>query len=239
MPRKHARTRLEREGKVFWACATPIGSRQVMWERLGSVGLMEARRRRDEFVVRVRAEPATSTSARATTFADMAARWLEVQQQRVAAGELRPRTLEIYEQGFACTCFPSSGGDLSARSRPTTSWRGTVGAVPAASARTPSTPGGPHCGSCLRPASATASSGRTLPSGCWRTSDRRRVRDVSAPHGRRDAPTTGRRRRAVSDRHRHCTLLRPPAGRAPWADVGRRRLQGARDPRPAAARPPG
>ena len=125
MPRKHPRTRVERglyrEGQVFWACATPIGSRQVVWGRLGSIGLMEARRRRDEFVVRTRAEPAASTSARATTFAEMAARRLEVQEQRVAAGELRPRTLEIYEQGSRLPVLPELGRRPIRPSRPTTS----------------------------------------------------------------------------------------------------------------------
>ena len=114
MPRKHPRSRVERglyrEGKVFWACATPIGSRQVVWERLGPVGVMEARRRRDEFVVRTRQEPTPAASARATTFADVAGRWLEVQELRVAAGELRPRTVEIYEQALRVHVLPELGG---------------------------------------------------------------------------------------------------------------------------------
>lgn len=46
MPRKEARRRVERglyrEGKVFWACETPAGSRQLVWE--GSVSLGSLRR---------------------------------------------------------------------------------------------------------------------------------------------------------------------------------------------------
>jgi hypothetical protein len=104
MPRKHQRTRVERglyrEGKVYWACATPPGSRQAIWQRLGPIGLMEARRLRDEFVVRTRHEPEPTGAARKSTFGDVAAVWLDEQTQRVAVAELRPATFDIYESGL-------------------------------------------------------------------------------------------------------------------------------------------
>lgn len=60
MPALHKRTKVDGErnlylaGDVYWACATPPGGRQAEWLKLGAVGVMEARRRRDDFVARVR-----------------------------------------------------------------------------------------------------------------------------------------------------------------------------------------
>ena len=41
-------------GDVFYACATPPGSRTAMWKSLGAVGIMEARRRRQRFAADLR-----------------------------------------------------------------------------------------------------------------------------------------------------------------------------------------
>lgn len=112
MPRKEPRRRVERglyrEGKVFWACATPVGSRQVVWDKLGEIGLMEARRRRDEFVVKTRNEPAAVRSKR-TTVATVASEWLAEQEHRVAIADLRQRTLDIYEEGLRLHVLPDLG----------------------------------------------------------------------------------------------------------------------------------
>lgn len=52
--RKEDRVRIERglyrSGSVYFACATPMGTRKVARKKLGPVGLMEARRLRDELV---------------------------------------------------------------------------------------------------------------------------------------------------------------------------------------------
>src|SRR4051794_24956681 len=103
MPRKVRPMRVERglyrSGNTFLACATHPGSRQAVWRTLGDVGIMEARRRRDEFAVEVRHAVAPVKTTR-LKFAEVAAEWLEDQRARVAAGDLRPRTLDIYEQGL-------------------------------------------------------------------------------------------------------------------------------------------
>jgi hypothetical protein len=112
VPRKQPRERVERglyrEGNVFWACAAPVGTRRVVWEKLGEVGLMEARRRRDEFVVRTRQEPMPVRSTR-TTFAEVASEWLADQERRVAISDLRRRTLDIYSEGLRLHILPELG----------------------------------------------------------------------------------------------------------------------------------
>ena len=112
MPRKQKPTRVERglyrAGKTYYACATPPGCRQAVWKTLGEIGLMEARTRRDEFVVHVRRE---EVSPRATNLAlaEVALEWLAVQRHRVEIGDLRPRTLDIYEQGLRLHVLPELG----------------------------------------------------------------------------------------------------------------------------------
>ncbi len=112
MPRKTRPTRVERglyrSGKSYLACATHPGNRQAMWKNLGEVGLMEARRRRDEFVVEVRRTSQPPVTLRITV-ADVAAEWLDEQRHRVAISDLRPRTLDIYEQGLRLHVLPELG----------------------------------------------------------------------------------------------------------------------------------
>jgi hypothetical protein len=69
---------------------------------------MEARRRGDDFVVEVRQAAAPLKPTR-LKFADVAAEWLEDQRARVAVGDLRPRTLDIYEQGLRLHVVPELG----------------------------------------------------------------------------------------------------------------------------------
>ena len=112
MPRKQKPARVERglyrSGKTYYACATPPGSRQAVWKTLGEIGLMEARTRRDEFVVKVRREeaPALATNL---ALAEVALDWLAVQRHRVEICDLRPRTLDIYEQGLRLHVLPELG----------------------------------------------------------------------------------------------------------------------------------
>lgn len=100
MPRKHPRVRVERNlyraGDAFYACATPPGGRQAAWQALGEVGIMEARRLRDEFVASVRRSSAQVAPTR-LTFGEVAEEWLATQVDRVAFDELAPRTLDAYE----------------------------------------------------------------------------------------------------------------------------------------------
>ncbi len=103
MPRSERRIRLERglyrAGRTFYACATPPGARQAVWKTLGEVGLMEARRLRDEYVVEARRIPRPARAVRAT-FADVADEWLRDQEDRVRVGDLLLRTFETYELGL-------------------------------------------------------------------------------------------------------------------------------------------
>jgi integrase len=69
---------------------------------------MEARRLRDEFVVEIRRSPPPTRTVRAT-FAHVAEEWLRDQQQRVRVGDLRDRTLEIYELGLRRHALPELG----------------------------------------------------------------------------------------------------------------------------------
>ncbi len=112
MPRKHPRVRVEknlyRAGDVYYACATPPGGRQAVWQPLGVVGVMEARRLRDAFVASVRRSTPRITPSR-LTFGQVAAEWLEVQAERVASHELVPRTHEAYEGGLRRHVVPSFG----------------------------------------------------------------------------------------------------------------------------------
>jgi integrase len=96
------RVRIERglyqDGHVYYACATPPGSRSAAWKSLGTVGRMEARRLRDEFVAEVRRGTSTATrTTRSMTFARAADAWLAAQRSLVDVGELAPRTFDGYE----------------------------------------------------------------------------------------------------------------------------------------------
>ena len=112
MPRSERRVRVERglyrSGRTYSACATPPGARQAVWKTLGEVGLMEARRLRDEFVVEARRTGAPARSPR-TTFAEIAGEWLHDQENRVLVGDLQRRTLETYELGLRRHALPELG----------------------------------------------------------------------------------------------------------------------------------
>jgi hypothetical protein len=80
---------LYRDGRIYYACATPPGSRTATWKSLGPVGLMEARRLRDEFVAEVRrGQPREPSERRRATFAEVADEWLAAQRSLVDVGEL-------------------------------------------------------------------------------------------------------------------------------------------------------
>jgi integrase len=112
MPSKHKRVRVDRglykTGDIFYACVTPPGSRSAMWKSLGRVGIMEARRRRDRFAAEVQNTAPTLPRPRAT-LAEVAADWLDVQRLRLKAGEMSPRTFEIYEVALRLHVLPALG----------------------------------------------------------------------------------------------------------------------------------
>lgn len=90
---------LYRTGKVYAACATPKGSRTARWKTLGDVGLMEARRGRDAWAVEVRAAAAPQINGRSTV-GQIAQAWVHEIDDRVAVGDLAPRTRESYLTGI-------------------------------------------------------------------------------------------------------------------------------------------
>ena len=45
---------LYRSGDVYWACVTPQGQRRAQWQKLGAVGVQEARRLRDQYAYKLR-----------------------------------------------------------------------------------------------------------------------------------------------------------------------------------------
>jgi integrase/DNA-binding XRE family transcriptional regulator len=118
MPRANKRVRvrgernLYRAGEEYWAGATPPGGRQAQWENLGRVGIMEARRRRDELVAAVRRREvvaAATPAPRTTTVREVADLYLAECEQLVAAGVLSPRTQEVYEQALRRHFSPDYG----------------------------------------------------------------------------------------------------------------------------------
>ncbi len=112
MPSKQKRVRVERGlyrmGSYYHVCATPPGSRTVMWRALGKVRLMEARRLRDKFAAEVQGAQLPASRTRAT-FGELAAEWLAEQNARLEVGELSPRTYEGYELGLRCHVLPVFG----------------------------------------------------------------------------------------------------------------------------------
>src|SRR5215212_966565 len=100
MPRIAEKVRVEPglyiAGKTYIACATPLGSRQPRWRTLGEVGVMEARRLRDEFRSEVRSGGAAPVVRRAR-FSDVADEWKEQIARLRDIGQLAPRTFEKYE----------------------------------------------------------------------------------------------------------------------------------------------
>ncbi len=112
MPSKEKRVRVERGlyriGSYYHACATPPGSRTPMWRALGQVGVMEARRLRDQLAADVQQAKAPITHTR-VTFGELAAEWLEEQKIRRDAGEMSPRTFESYELALRHHVLPVFG----------------------------------------------------------------------------------------------------------------------------------
>src|SRR3954447_14903857 len=112
MPSKEKRVRVERGlyriGSYYHACATPRGARTPRWRALGQVGLMEARRLRDKFAAEVQGTQPIDARPRAT-FGEVAADWLAEQDARQLAGEMSPRTFEIYEVGLRRHVVPELG----------------------------------------------------------------------------------------------------------------------------------
>jgi integrase len=110
MPSPEKRVRLERglykTGKLYYACATPPGSRHATWKALGEVNLMEARRERDKFCVKVQGSPPPRVRSPRRTLGELAAEWLREQKLRMDVGELSPRTYEIYEVGLRRHVLP-------------------------------------------------------------------------------------------------------------------------------------
>src|SRR5450755_2847423 len=100
MPRKEARRRIERGlyrcGAVYWACATPPGQRRAQWLKIGAVGILEARRRRDEFAYKL-ASGGLPTVRKRMTVREVADDWFNHLDDLVAAGQLRPRTVSSYK----------------------------------------------------------------------------------------------------------------------------------------------
>lgn len=82
VPSEVKRVRIERglykAGDVFYACATPPGSRTALWKSLGAVGIMEARRRRERFAAEVQVMIPALPRLRATL--------AEVARSRASAG---------------------------------------------------------------------------------------------------------------------------------------------------------
>lgn len=114
MPAKHKRAKVAGErnlflaGDVYWACATPPGGRQAEWLKLGSVGIMEARRRRDDFVARVRRGEVGTVTRRAKV-REVAELYLAECEQLVEVGALAPSTLDSYRLGLRSHFLPSYG----------------------------------------------------------------------------------------------------------------------------------
>ncbi len=77
MPSREKRVRVERglykTRNLYYACATPPGSRKVTWKALGAVNLMEACRLRDGFVAEAQGAPGEPASRGRATFGDIVA----------------------------------------------------------------------------------------------------------------------------------------------------------------------
>jgi integrase len=115
MPRQHKRVRVERGlykiGRDYWACATRPGETRAEWLKIGAVGVQEARRQRDAFAFKLKHGQAAPT-ARRLTVRQLAAEWLADLEALVAAGKLRPRTLESYRNGINNHVLPTLGSRL-------------------------------------------------------------------------------------------------------------------------------
>lgn len=79
-----------------------------MWTTLGPVGLMEARRLRDEFAAQTHRAPA-ATRSRRVTYGEVAGEWLSDHEARVAAGDLARSTLAGYRDELERHVLPMFG----------------------------------------------------------------------------------------------------------------------------------
>jgi integrase len=109
MPRKQERRRVERGlyriGTDYWACATPPGERRAQWLKVGPVGVMEARRKRDEFAFRL-ASGGLQPVRKRVTVAEVAEEWLRHLDELVETGQLRTRTRSSYTDGVVLHVLP-------------------------------------------------------------------------------------------------------------------------------------
>ncbi len=112
MPSPEKRVRVERglykRGKLYYVCATAPGARTATWRAIGAVNLMEARRLRDKFAAELQRAPEPVVRSRAT-FGEVADEWLAEQEDRRDAGEMSPRTYELYELGLRRHVLPTLG----------------------------------------------------------------------------------------------------------------------------------
>ena len=113
VPRKDRRERVERglyrAGRTYYACATPEGGRQAVWKNArggrdhGGAAPARRVRRRDA------PRPAADADGRARRSPKSPRSGCADQEQRVRVGDLRDRTLEIYELGLRRHALPELG----------------------------------------------------------------------------------------------------------------------------------
>jgi integrase len=99
---------LYRSGDVYWACVTPQGQRRAQWQKLGAVGVQEARRLRDQYAYKLRSGQ-LAPSTRRVRVREAIGDWEGHLDGLVAAGELRPRTAVSYKGGVTLHFLPSFG----------------------------------------------------------------------------------------------------------------------------------
>jgi|SRR5215212_691010 len=109
---------LYHRGREFWACATPPGSRQAAWEKIGEVRIMEARRLRDDFVGRVRSGAVAARRPPKVRVADVIDGFIARCDARADAGTLAPRTADDYKSKLVGHFKPSYGSRLIASITP-------------------------------------------------------------------------------------------------------------------------
>lgn len=101
MPRSEKRVRVEDglylAGKTYMAAATPPGARQARFRTLGEVGIMEARRLRDDFRHQVRHGNVPSARASRVKLGDVVDIYIEHLEHLRDIDELAPRTFDKYE----------------------------------------------------------------------------------------------------------------------------------------------
>lgn len=105
---------LYRAGDDYWACATPPGSRQAQWKKIGTVGIMQARRERDAWVAEVREGTATPTRG-TTKVRDLIDDFLDRCKERVALDLMSPNTETAYRIALH-SHFRDAYGSRAARS---------------------------------------------------------------------------------------------------------------------------